>query len=179
MPLPAIRCSPGSPPPPSSTGWGYLEGGDVFVLGSRILVGHSGGCSNPEGARWLQHMLGPDYSVQTVAIDPMFPHLDCVMMTPREGVAFACLEALPQGLPDFMSDWDVFSVPASLAKVHMGCNNLVLNDRTVVVPAEEALNIIADALITRNFEVIRIPYRVPCSVGGSFRCAHQPLVRVL
>ena len=32
-------------------GWGYLEGGDVFVLGKRILVGHSGGCSNPEGAR--------------------------------------------------------------------------------------------------------------------------------
>ena len=34
-------------------GWGYLEGGDVFVLGKNILVGHSGGCSNPEGARWL------------------------------------------------------------------------------------------------------------------------------
>jgi hypothetical protein len=30
-------------------GWGYLEGGDVFVLGRRELVGHSGGCSNPEG----------------------------------------------------------------------------------------------------------------------------------
>ncbi len=158
-------------------GWGYLEGGDVFVLGSRILVGHSGGCSNPEGARWLQHMLGPDYTVETVTIDPMFPHLDCVMMTPREGVVFTSLEALPEGLPDFMSDWDVVDVPKALAKAHMGCNNLVLNDRTVVVPSEEPLNVIADALSARNFEVMRIPYRVPCMAGGSFRCAHQPLIR--
>ena len=158
-------------------GWGYLEGGDVFVLGKQILVGHSGGCSNPEGARWLQHALGPDYKVDVVPIDPMFPHLDCVMMTPREGVVFTALEALPAGLPAFMKDWDVVDVPKALAKAHMGCNNFVLNDRLVVVPSEEPLDVIAKALEERNFEVIRIPYRVPCMVGGSFRCAHQPLIR--
>ncbi|MDN2565531.1 hypothetical protein N1F89_04800 [Aquibium sp. A9E412] len=159
-------------------GWGYLEGGDVFVLGKRVLVGHSGGCSNPEGARWLQHMLGSDYTVETVPIDPMFPHLDCVLMTPREGVAVASLEALPDGLPDFMKDWDVVAVPKAMAKAHMACNNLVLDDAHVVVPSEEALDPIAEALKQRRFEVTRIPYRVPCMVGGSFRCAHQPLVRV-
>tara|TARA_B100000927_G_scaffold283055_1_gene270385 strand:- start:89 stop:1096 length:1008 start_codon:yes stop_codon:yes gene_type:complete len=159
-------------------GWGYLEGGDVFVLGNEILVGNSGGCSNPEGARWLQHVLGSNYRVQTVAIDPAFPHLDCVMMTPREGVAFASLDALPNGLPGFMKDWDVFDIPQALAKAHMSCNNLVLNDRTVVVPAEEALDFVSDALKARMFDVVRLPYRVPCMVGGSFRCAHQPLVRV-
>ena len=158
-------------------GWGYLEGGDVFVLGKEVLVGHSGGCSNPEGARWLQHALGQDYRVQTVAIDPMFPHLDCVMMTPREGVVVTCIEALPEGLPDFMRDWDVVAVPKALAKAHMACNNLVLDDRTVVVAAEEALEPIVAALNERKFETIRIPYRVPTMVGGSFRCAHQPLIR--
>jgi N-dimethylarginine dimethylaminohydrolase len=159
-------------------GWGYLEGGDVFVLGKNILVGHSGGCSNSEGARWLQHILGSEYLVQTVAIDPMFPHLDCVMMTPREGIVFASMEALPQGLPGFMKDWDVFDIPKALAKSHMSCNNLVLNDQTVVVPAEEELDFIAQGLKIRKFEVVRLPYRVPCMVGGSFRCAHQPLIRV-
>ncbi len=159
-------------------GWGYLEGGDVFVLGRKILVGHSGGCSNPEGARWLQHALGPDYAVEVVPIDPMFPHLDCVLMTPREGVAVACLEALPSGLPEFMRDWDIVDVPKSLAKASMGCNNLVLDDRTVVVPSEAPLDPVAEALKERSFEVIRIPYRVPCMVGGSFRCAHQPLRRI-
>jgi glycine amidinotransferase len=158
-------------------GWGYLEGGDVFVLGRDVLVGNSGGCSNPEGARWLQHALGSDYRVRTVKIDPMFPHLDCVLMTPREGVAVACVEALPEGLPGFMRDWDVVPVPKALAKAHMACNNLVLDDRTVVVAAEEALDPIAQALTARTFEVIRIPYRVPSMAGGSFRCAHQPLIR--
>ena len=159
-------------------GWGYLEGGDIFVLGKNILVGHSGGCSNPEGARWLQHVLGPDYIVQTVAIDSIFPHLDCVMMTPREGVVFASIEALPEGLPNFMKDWDVFEIPKALAKSHMSCNNLVLNDQTVVVPAESELDFIAKGLKDRKFEVVRLPYRVPCMVGGSFRCAHQPLIRI-
>ncbi len=158
-------------------GWGYLEGGDVFVLGRRILVGHSGGCSNPVGARWLAHVLGPEYSVDIVPVDPKFPHLDCVLMTPREGVAVACLDALPAGLPEFMADWDIFDVPRALSKGHMACNNLVLNDHTVVVPSEDALDPVADALSARRFEVIRIPYRVPCMVGGSFRCAHQPLIR--
>jgi len=158
-------------------GWGYLEGGDIFVLGQTILVGHSGGCSNPEGARWLQHALGPAYDVQIVPIDPAFPHLDCVLMTPREGVALAALDALPEGLPDFMADWDVVDIPKALAKAHMVCNNLVLNDRTVIVPAEDPLDIVADALKARAFEVIRLPYRVPCMTGGSFRCAHQPLIR--
>lgn len=159
-------------------GWGYLEGGDVFVLGRRILVGHSGGCSNPEGARWLQHALGPDYSVEIVPVDPIFPHLDCVLMTPREGVAVACLEGLPAGLPEFMRDWDIIDVPKVLAKGSLGCNNLVLDDRTVVVPSEEPLDPVARALKERAFEVIRIPYRVPCMAGGSFRCGHQPLRRV-
>jgi glycine amidinotransferase len=159
------------------SGWGYLEGGDIFVLGDRILVGHSGGCSNPEGARWLQHVLGTGYTVEMVTIDPAFPHLDCVLMTPREGIALACLEALPDGLPGFMSRWEIIDVPKALAKAHMACNNLALDDRTVVVPSESPLDGIADALKARHFDVIRIPYRVPCMVGGSFRCAHQPLIR--
>ncbi|MEO0939567.1 MAG: hypothetical protein AAFY38_15545 [Pseudomonadota bacterium] len=169
---------PGADDYVDAPGWGYLEGGDVFVLGARVLVGHSGGCSNPEGARWLAHALGPGYHVDVVPIDPMFPHLDCVLMTPREGLAVACLEAFPEGLPEALRDWDVIDVPKSLAKGSMGCNNLVLNDRTVVVPSEEPLDPVADALKVRGFEVIRIPYAVPCAVGGSFRCAHQPLIRV-
>ena len=159
-------------------GWGYLEGGDIFVLDDLILVGHSGGCSNPEGARWLQHALGSDFTVRVVPIDAMFPHLDCVLMLPREGVAVACLEAFPEGLPEPIRDWDVIDVPKPVAKAAMGCNNLVLDDRTVVVPSEEVHDPLVAELKSRRFEVIRIPYSGPCEVGGSFRCAHQPLVRV-
>lgn len=158
-------------------GWGYLEGGDIFVLGDRVLVGHSGGCSSPEGAAWLAHALGDDYSVDLVPVEARFPHLDCVLSCVREGLAVACLEALPEGLPDHMHNWDIIDIPATLAKGHMGVNNLVLGPGRVLVPSEAALDPVAEALRARGCEVPRIPYEVPCMVGGSFRCAHQPLRR--
>lgn len=158
-------------------GWGYLEGGDIFVLGDRVLVGHSGGCSNPEGAAWLGHMLGTGYAVDVVPIDPRFPHLDCVLSCPRDGLAVACLEALPEGLPGHMRTWEVIDVPAPLAKGNMAVNNLVLGPGRVLVPSEAALDPVAEALRARGCDVPRLPYSVPCAIGGSFRCAHQPLRR--
>jgi glycine amidinotransferase len=159
-------------------GWGYLEGGDIFVLGSKILIGHSGNASNPEGGRWLQHMLGPDFSVEMVRIDRSFAHLDCVLMTPREGVAALCREAMLDGVPDYLRDWDIIDVQFETAKVYLGCNNLVLNDKTVIMPHGEPHDPLAGALKRRRFEVIRLPYDAVYCVGGSFRCAHQPLIRV-
>ncbi len=159
-------------------GWGYLEGGDIFVLGSKILVGNSGNCSNVEGARWLRHALGSAYDVESVKLDALFPHLDCVLMTPREGLVVVCEEAFPEGLPAHIRDWDKIVVDKEAAKRHMACNNLVLNDRTAVLPAEEPLDFVAGELKLRGIEVIRIPYEACYRVGGSFRCAHQPLVRI-
>ena len=159
-------------------GWGYLEGGDVFVLGKKILVGNSGHCSNPAGAEWLQHVLGPEYDVETVAFDPtQFQHLDCVLCTPREGVAIACISAFTDGLPEVIRDWDVIDVDAAYCNDALGCNHLVLSDRAVIVPAEDEHDHVAEALKKRQFEVIRMPYGHVYACGGSFRCAHQPLIR--
>jgi glycine amidinotransferase len=160
-------------------GWGYLEGGDIFVLGKKILVGHSGHCSNPEGARWLQHMLGAEYDVEIVPIDPShFQHLDCVLSTPREGVAIACKAAFTEGLPACIRDWDIIDVTKEFCNDSLGANSLVLNDRTVVVPAEAEHDGISAELGKRRFEVVRLPYGAVYQIGGSFRCAHQPLVRL-
>jgi len=160
-------------------GWGYLEGGDIFVLGTTILVGHSGHCSNPEGARWLQHVLGDGYRVEVVNLDSRcFQHLDCVLCTPREGVAIACREAFIDGLPPVIADWDIIEVSAELCNDHLATNHLVLDDRTILVPAEAAHNEVVNALRQRQFEVIRMPYEAVYRMGGSFRCAHQPLIRV-
>lgn len=159
-------------------GWGYLEGGDIFVLGSKILIGHSGNASNPEGGRWLQHVLGPAFSVEMVRIDKNFAHLDCVLMTPREGVAALCREAMLDGVPGHFKDWDIIDIPFENAKVYLGCNNLVLNDRTVLLPEGEPHDRLAGELKARRFEVIRLPYDAVYCVGGSFRCAHQPLIRL-
>lgn len=159
-------------------GWGYLEGGDILHLGKKILVGHSGNCSNLEGVNWLQHMLGDSYHVEQVNIDNRFSHLDCVLLTPREGVAIACLEAFPDGLPAYLKDWDIIDIPFEITKAHMGCNNLTLNDHSVVIPSGEIHDPLEKQLKARKFEVTRLPYESVYWVGGSFRCAHQPLIRV-
>jgi glycine amidinotransferase len=159
-------------------GWGYLEGGDILVLDKKVLVGHSGNCSNSEGGRWLQHMLGLEYDVEMVNIDARFSHLDCVMLTPREGVAVVCLECLPDGVPEYMRDWDLIDIPYEITKIHMGCNNLTINDHTVIIPTGEPHDRLEKELTVRNFEVIRLPYDAVYCLGGSFRCAHQPLIRL-
>ena len=43
---------------------------------------------------------------------------------------------------------------------------------------EPALDGVAGQLKKRRFEVIRLPYEAVYRVGGSFRCAHQPLIRI-
>ena len=92
-------------------------------------------------------------------------------------MAIACPEAFTDGLPDAIADWDIIEVSAELCNDHLATNHLVLNDRTIIVPAEEAQDGVVDALRKRNFEVIRLPYEAVYRMGGSFRCAHQPLVR--
>jgi N-dimethylarginine dimethylaminohydrolase len=160
-------------------GWGYLEGGDIFVLEKKILVGNSGHCSNPAGAEWLQHMLGAEYDVETVVIDPtQFQHLDCVLCTPREGVVLACVEAFTEGLPEIFKDWDVINIDPAYCNDALGANHLVIDDHTVLVPSEEEHDHVANELKKREFEVIRMPYGHVYTCGGSFRCAHQPLVRL-
>jgi N-dimethylarginine dimethylaminohydrolase len=159
-------------------GFGYLEGGDIFVLGKKILVGNSGNCSNADGARWLQHVLGAAYDVELVRIDPRMSHLDIVLMTPREGLAVVCTEAFPDGLPRFLESWEKIEIPFKAAKYSVAINQLVLNDRTVLLPSESEHDHLASALKSRGFDVPRIPYKGVYQFGGSFRCAYQPLRRV-
>jgi len=158
-------------------GFGYLEGGDIFVLGKHILVGHSGNASNADGAQWLSHALGDEYTVELVEIDKRASHLDLFLMTPREGVAVACLEAFPNGLPQILRDWDIINVDFETAKYHCGVNHMVINADTVLLPSEEAHDPLAAALKQRKFEVPRLPYGAVYAFGGSLRCAYQPLVR--
>jgi glycine amidinotransferase len=159
-------------------GFGYLEGGDIFVLGRKILVGHSGNASNADGARWLQHVLGEEYGVELVEIDPRVSHLDVLLLTPREGLAVAALEGFPRGLPRYFDGWDIVDVPFELAKYSVGVNHLVLDNRTVLMPAESEHDYVAGELRRRGFDTPRIPYRGAYQFGGSFRCAHQPLRRL-
>lgn len=165
-------------PIPMEAGWGegpFLEGGDVLLNGRHVYVGMSGHASTPSGAAWLQQLLGADYAVETVAISQGFIHLDCVLSLPRPGLALACLEALPDGLPASLAGWDVIEVSTHEAK-RLGCNGLILDSDTYVIDATHQR--VADALAQKGVNVIAIPYDGPAQFGGGLRCSHHPLRRV-
>lgn len=152
----------------------FLEGGDVLLNGDEIYVGVSGHASNARGADWLQKLIGRDAKVETVEIIEGYIHLDCVLSLPRPGLALACLDALPNGLPVSLQDWEIINVTLDEAK-RLGCNGMVLSQETYIM--DKSHDRIAEQLDKKGVEVIAIPYDLPAKFGGGMRCSHHPLWR--
>ncbi len=161
-------------PPPTGDG-AFLESGDVFLMGRDILVGHSGNGSNTAGVEWLRRYLGDEYRIQQVPLSNKFLHLDCVLCTPRPGLAMVCREGIEGELPSFFKEWDIIGVSPEDAEQRQACNNLVVDEKTIMVPAE--LPHLCEELTKAGQEVIDIPFGSMIWQGGSFRCWHHPLVR--
>ena len=153
----------------------FLEGGDVFLLGRDIYVGNTGNASNTAGVNWLQNCLGDDYHVHEVPLSGHFLHLDCVLATHRRGLAVICREAFVDGIPDFLKGWKLIYVSAEDAEAKMGCNGLVLDEKTMMVG--EDMPDLAKELRAEGTEVITMPIDGIHWQGGGFRCWHHPLVR--
>jgi glycine amidinotransferase len=168
-------------PVPVQDGFGpsaFLEGGDVLLNGRDIYVGVSGHASTVGGAQWLRRTLGTLGTLASVHIIKLGDdalHLDVVLSLPRPGLAIACLDALPDGLPGSLRDWDVIDVPLDSAK-RLACNGLVLDENTYIM--DRAHGAVADQLTKRGVNVIAIPFHLPARFGGGLRCAHHPLSRV-
>jgi N-dimethylarginine dimethylaminohydrolase len=170
---------PEAPTPEAKDGrWGpgpFIEGGDTFLIGRDIYVGVSGNASNSAGVRWLQQYLGDDYRVHEVKLTKKFLHLDCCLATPREGLAIICKEAFVDGVPSFMKDWQLIELPYVEAKEMLGCNGLILDDKTIMIHTD--LPHLSKALRKAGQEVIETPFDAVYQFAGAFRCWHHPLVR--
>ena len=153
----------------------FLEGGDILLLGDDVLVGLSGNASNEAGLDLLRARIGDRHRVHPVPIPRDFLHLDCVLATPRPGLALACLEAFPDGLPDALADWEVIPVDPQQAAEQLAVNVLVLDEATTLV-AEETPDV-AEALSRAGQDVITAPFSAVSMWGGAFRCWHHPLRR--
>ncbi|WP_343101179.1 hypothetical protein [Romboutsia sp. MSSM.1001216sp_RTP31141st1_G3_RTP31141_220114] len=92
----------------------FLEGGDVLVLYKTVFVGNSGQASNDNGYRWLKSFLGHfGYNVVQVPLKNNVLHLDCALSLVRDGLMIVCEEALINGIPEELKNWDKISVPYS------------------------------------------------------------------
>jgi N-dimethylarginine dimethylaminohydrolase len=153
----------------------FLEGGDVMLVGHDIYVGNTGNASNTAGIRWLQNCLGNKYRVHEVPLSDHFLHLDCVLALPRPGLAVICKEAFVEGIPDFLKDWKLIEVSAEDAEQKLGCNGLVLDEKTMIVGDD--MPALAESLRAEGTEVLTARIDGIYWQGGGFRCWHHPLVR--
>lgn len=154
----------------------FLESGDVMLVGRDIYVGNTGNASNTAGIQWLRNHLGESYRVHEIRLEKKFLHLDCVLALPRPGVAVICEEGFPDGIPDFLKDWNRIRVTPKDAKEKLGCNGLVLDDRHMMI-GSDMIKQIGGQLNDAGITPIPTDLDAITWQGGGLRCWHHPLVR--
>jgi glycine amidinotransferase len=153
----------------------FLEGGDVLVLGHHVFVGSSGRASNEAGARWLAKLLGPHgYTVELVALQPHFLHLDCTLGLLRDGLMVIYEGAFIDGVPAKLAGWDRITVSENEAMT-LGTNGLPISPEQYV--ADPAFERIGKEVEKRGISVEYVDFEISRGFGGSFRCSTQPLLR--
>jgi N-dimethylarginine dimethylaminohydrolase len=166
------------------TGFPVLEGGDVLVLGRKILVGNSQNRatgSSELGYRWLRSYLEPQgYDVERVPLAEDILHLDVALSVPRPGVIVVCPEVFLEGVPACFDGWKRIEVTRDQTR-HLAANGLPidrdhyilgLNDHFDGQPVKKGL----EAL---GITVYPIYFGRHNEDGGSIRCSTHPLVREL
>lgn len=114
----------------------FLEGGDILVLDKTVFVGNSGQASNDNGYKWLKSFLDHfDYKVVQVPLKNNVLHLDCALSLVRDGLMIVCEEALINGIPEDLKNWDKISVPFSDVS-RLAVNGLPVNDSVYILDPE-------------------------------------------
>ena len=154
----------------------FLEGGDVMLFGKDIFVGNTGNASNSAGIDWLQAQLGSSYRVHEVLLSRNVLHLDCVLCTPRPGLAIVCRDAFINGIPDYFKGWELIEVSREDAETKLACNGLILDQKNIIIGTQTPE--IADRLARAGINVYPTPFDTLAALGGAFRCWHHPLKRI-
>ncbi len=125
-------------PRPTTTRDYIYEGGDVLNLGDgRVLVSTGTSSTNIRGAEWVKRMLEHDgYQVYVTDIkDTGIHHLFAVMCIAGPKLVIAYKDAFPEGLPEFMSDFDVVWTNREEALATGPCA-VMLDSQHIIMPEE-------------------------------------------
>lgn len=170
IPKPDISMSIDSPKGP------FIEGGDVLVYGKTVFVGNSGLASNENGHQWLRNLLKHfGINVVSVPLAKDVLHLDCALSLVRDGLMIVCEEALLEGIPKELSHWDKIQIQKEEI-AHLAANGLPVNEQVYIL--DPFFEKIGKQLEDRGIQTEYIDFSISRSLGGSFRCSTQPLLRV-
>ena len=161
-----------------------LEGGDIHVLGKKILVGNSMNAtvgSNELGYMWLKSILEPQgYGIEWVPITEEFQHLDIVLSVVRPGLAIVCYDAFVNGIPPYFDGWKLIEVSKDDAQ-RMATNGMPIDINHYVMSYNEHYDgkRVQKELEAEGITVYRIFFGNHNEDGGSIRCSTHPLLRRL
>ena len=161
-----------------------LEGGDIHVLGKKILVGNSMNTavgSNELGHMWLTSILKPQgFDVERVPITEEFQHLDIVLSVVRPGLAIVCHDAFVNGIPLYFDGWKLIEVSVDDAQ-RMATNGMPIDPDHYIMSynAHYDGNRVQKELEAEGITVYRIFFGNHNEDGGSIRCSTHPLLRTL
>ncbi len=169
--MPAAR-----PWAPSGDGPGpFLEGGDILIYGTDIIVGVGNLCSNQAGVDWLKRYIEPyGYTVHAMPIKDDILHALGVMCLLREGLLMTHTPALKEGLPEPLKDWDVIDLSEQEMLGHATVGVSLDENRYMINPRH---NRVMDELYKHGIEPISTPCEDIGYWGGAIRCITLPLRR--
>ncbi len=161
---------------PSGEGPGpFLEGGDILIQGTDILVGMGNLCSNLNGINWLKRYIEPyGYKVHPMPIKGDILHALGIICLLREGLCMAYLPAFENGLPEPLKDWDVIELTHSEMEAHATVG-VSLDDKSYMINPRH--NRVMDELYKHGIDPISTPCDDIGYWGGAIRCITLPIKR--
>jgi N-dimethylarginine dimethylaminohydrolase len=157
---------------------GNVEGGDFMVLKPGVAIcGYSGERSIAPAVRQIKGWFEAEgWEFMTYAFDPHFLHLDVQMGMIAENLAVVCVEAVDQGLLDWLRARGIRILEISYGEtMNMGTNIVALGDERVLIPAA-GKKLIA-ACRAEGLEVYDPDVSMIAAGGGSVHCMCQALLR--
>jgi N-dimethylarginine dimethylaminohydrolase len=146
------------------------EGGDVLNLGDgRVLVAQSRSSTNERGANWAKRMLEHDgYKVEIIELpDTGIHHLFAVMCIAGPKLLIAYEDSFPDGLPEFINDFDVIWINREEALATAACCTMI-NPTTILCPAETPR--VSEELRKRGITPVEVPFKTHAYGAGGIRC---------
>ncbi len=168
----------------NKNGFPGLEGGDIIVLGKKILVGTSANPvmgSNELGYKWLKSILQPQgFDVERVPIGAEFLHLDVTLSTPKPGLVILCPDAFTNGVPSYFNGWKRIEVTKDEAQL-LATNGMPIDPKHYILPYNERFDgkEIQKELEKQGITVYPISFGNHTEDGGAIRCSSHPLYRKL
>ena len=171
-----VAMPPARPFSPSGEGPGpFLEGGDILINGTDLIVGMGSLCSNRAGIDWLKRYIEPyGYSVHPMPIKGDILHALGITCLLREGLMMAYMPALAEGLPEPLKDWDVIELTHEEMMGHATVG-VSLDDKRYMIDPHH--NRVMDELYKHGIEPIPTPSDAIGYWGGAIRCITLPLKR--